>query len=1536
MSEDLKVKEWAVQQGFYWTDNLGSFQIKLKEKPFDYLFSIFNKFILSQAILETPQRLAINCHDGPLPKYAGTNSTSWAILNGETYHGISWHIASEKVDAGDVLQQTIFPIDPNETALSLNLKCYENARTEFARLVNKLLDGSLVPLKQNLHNRSFFHSNKKPAGNAFIGWDSSAEEIVSLYRALDFGEYPNPLALAKFIFGETIIIPKRISILTLSTLPSGTVIKIDKESIEVATKTHNILLTHCVNLTGHSINFEQLATSCNLQVGSLLISLASTAIQQIDKISFECARHEASWVKKFTQITSTSQPFADQTNADRQGASNIIDFSTVIQSAGLLELENKTNPHMSLLTIFLIYLYRLNVHQNLSLYFSNKRFKDLSLESHQAFAGFVPLSTDFKTETNFEQALQSVSAIVDNLTKHGTYAMDIFCRYAALKNSHRLSWAIDIAEDLNNYQTNDLSSVIIAMNREGTQFRIFSNHTLIYPDTQMLANTIAEHLHGLIKAIGTDPKKLISHLDFMSVAELAQLHTQWNQTTQIFPNNKTIAQIFEEQVLKTPHRIAICSADQALTYHEVNVKVNQLAHYLKNLFTTPETLIALYLDRSVDIVISILAILKAGGAYVPVDINHPKAYIQNILNNTPIILTHQKHAKCLQACFSEKNQAHVVDLDEMASAIQKGKTTNPQCELSSKNLAYVIHTSGSTGMPKGVLVEHRSVVNFAYSQIRTCRITENSCVLAFASVSFDASVFEIFCSLFSGAKLYIAKKEEIMPGEPLLHTLRKNKISVALITPIALDLTEPSNLPNLKTLISAGDACSLKINNQWNRKGILFINAYGPTETTVFATLKICPAKPIIPNIGKPIANAVVYVLDQYYQPVPIGVVGELYIGGVGVARGYLNQPELSQQKFIPNPFVNNASDPNQILYRTGDLVRWSPEGDIEYRGRIDAQVKIRGYRIELSAIQSVVQTYPLVKQSVIISLLDAREHRYIAAYIVPIESEQNFDLSALRKYLADKIPPYMVPQSFVILDKLPVNANGKVDKKALPYPKKRLFLTDATYVPPETEVQAELVQVWSQVLNIEKVGIHDNFFNLGGHSLLVTEVLLQVKHAFKINISLKNFFDEPTISQLSKLISNSHTNQISQDAESAVYLKDSVLPAETLFTAIPSVGNKELGSILLTGSTGFLGSHLLYDLHCLTHAKIICLIRAEDYGAALFRINKNLIKYGFRKLINSDRIVFLLGDLSQKNLGLSEEVFNTLSEEVDAIYHSGAVVNHIYDFESLKKTNVDSTLDVIRLAATGKQKKLHFISALNAAVDTADQPTIKEDFLAEHTAPLDLHNGYCQTKWVSEKLLSQAKDHGLLVNIYRPSWISGQIKTGIWEADNNHLLNFIKSCIQLGYAPDKDFSLEMWPVDCISKAIIQISLKGPQESGVYNFTNPNTPNWHDLVAWLNQNGHPLMFASVPEWRSHCFEHMTKANALYPFAALYLQDTDWLSGLSKEKTPKIESHHTAAVLKSVGIQYPNIDLAVLKVYFDYLHKINFIQTASMRQLETCA
>jgi methionyl-tRNA formyltransferase len=555
MSEDPQVVSWARQQGLIWTNDFEIFKSTLlEEKSFDYLFSIFNKqYILPKAILHKPKQFTINCHDGPLPKYAGANATVWAILNGEQSHGITWHVVSEKLDAGDILKQAIFPIDRDETALSLNLKCYEHARLSFIKLVDEISNNKIARVKQDLQKRSYYNSYNKPRGNALIQWNSAAEEIDRIYRALNFGEYCNPMALPKFVFGSQAIIPQSLIIVDqVSTQLPGTIVEIGTDNIEIATSTQNIILKKFIDLLGQPIDIQTLSTVSNMHPGCILPSYNSASIQTIDEASLKFARHESFWVKKFSYTTEPiEKPFIIQNGTRHHYASPSIAFNC---SDKFKYLASGASPEVIVLTILLIYLYRISNHQNLILYFSNRTFKGFSAPSEIIFSDCVPLSTSFTAEINFKDALQQILKELNNLEKHQTYTKDIFSRYSALKNCHTLHWGIDIADDLDNYQGNPRSSITIAINHRGDKFRVFSNGALLYDNPDILTSTITTHLHCLASSIIENINEPIAYLNFIPSDELSKMLVEWNNTNTEFPCNKTIVQIFEEQTLKNPHR----------------------------------------------------------------------------------------------------------------------------------------------------------------------------------------------------------------------------------------------------------------------------------------------------------------------------------------------------------------------------------------------------------------------------------------------------------------------------------------------------------------------------------------------------------------------------------------------------------------------------------------------------------------------------------------------------------------------------------------------------------------------------------------------------------------------------------------------------------------------------------------------------------------------------------------------------------------------------------------------------------------------
>lgn len=633
------------------------------------------------------------------------------------------------------------------------------------------------------------------------------------------------------------------------------------------------------------------------------------------------------------------------------------------------------------------------------------------------------------------------------------------------------------------------------------------------------------HFQTLLESIVANPEQRISDLSLLTEQERQELLIDWNDTKRDYPENKCFHQLFEAQVQETPDAIALNARsanalvfdDEQLSYKELNIRSNQLAHYLKKLGVVPDVLVGICVERSPEAIVALLGILKAGGAYLPLDPSLPQERLKFILEDAQvsILLTHCSLAPLKKGDWGDL--LSIVYIDEDWATITQHSQENPTSCVTFDNLAYVIYTSGSTGKPKGVLLQHRGLSNLAASQIEVFNIQPINRILQFASLSFDASIFEIVMALQTGATLYLANKESLLPGQPLLNLLREKAITHVTLPPAVLAVLPTESLPALQTIICAGESCTNDILKRWWNSQRRFFNAYGPTEATVWSTVAEISTMSEKPPIGRPIANTQIYILDKYLQPLPIGIIGELYISGEGLAQGYLNRPELTIEKFIPNPFSDKKG---ARLYNTSDLARYRTDGNIEFLGRIDNQVKIRGFRIELSEIETVLSQHQSVQKAVVIVKENVSGDKYLVAYIVPNIETQNFT-SLLGKFLKEKLPEYMIPKSFVMLDSLPLTVNGKVDRyvlTALNTPTSHSM--DKAFIAPRTPTESTLAKIWAEVLNIEGVGIYDNFFDLGGNSLLTVHLMKQIYKHFERELPLSSLFLNPTIESLATALS--------------------------------------------------------------------------------------------------------------------------------------------------------------------------------------------------------------------------------------------------------------------------------------------------------------------------------------------------------------------------------------------------------------------------------
>ncbi len=614
----------------------------------------------------------------------------------------------------------------------------------------------------------------------------------------------------------------------------------------------------------------------------------------------------------------------------------------------------------------------------------------------------------------------------------------------------------------------------------------------------------------LLKGIAENPDRRISQFALLSAEESSQLLEQWNQTAVSFPD-RCAHELFEEQVERRPEATALVFGEQRLSYRELNAKANQLAHYLRGLGVGPDVLVGILMERSVEMIVAILGVLKAGGAFVPIDPSYPAERIEFMLADADfsLLLTQENLTSPWSAVPWHRFSTSGVTVYQ--SGAKAPHSREMPISTTPDNLAYAIYTSGSTGRPKGVLLQHRGLTNLALAQAEAFAVSEDSRVLQFASLSFDATVSEIFKTFLSGATLVIATAESLMPVTPLLNVLREQRITMVTLPPTVLAILPNNDLPDLRTVISAGEACSAELAASWSSDGRRFLNAYGPTEVTVCATLTEPLDGSCKPPIGKPIANAECYVLDANLQPVPTGVVGELYVGGVGLARGYLGRPELTAERFIPHPF---AQQPGGRLYRTGDLACFKEDGQLDYRGRIDQQVKVRGFRIELEEIEAVLSQHPDVQDAVVLAREDVPGDKRLVAYVV---SDQG--AGELRTWLSEKLPDYMLPSVFISMEAFPLTSSGKIDRAALPAPDASRQSQENTYVAPRDQLERLLVDLWQPLLGLKQLGIHDNFFEVGGDSIKGAILINQLQQLLGEYVYVVAIFDAPTVAQLAKYL---------------------------------------------------------------------------------------------------------------------------------------------------------------------------------------------------------------------------------------------------------------------------------------------------------------------------------------------------------------------------------------------------------------------------------
>ncbi|KAK9763050.1 hypothetical protein K7432_010635 [Basidiobolus ranarum] len=1138
---DKLVTDWALNEKITCVGTVEELSTMLDERSADVLFSIVNPIILPESLLDRMSH-AINYHDAPLPRYAGTHATSWALLELQNTYAITWHRIISKVDAGNVYVQYPVHISSTDNALSLNLKCYQAASKGFTELVENLALGTLRSCPQDLAKRSFYPRRRRPLGAGFLRWQLTAQNLSALVRALNFGDlHPNSLATPKLLLSNCIVRVLNLVVLEKrSESRPGTLLKIDSDGWHVATGSDTVSISAFTSLIGEPFEAQKLAQQLGLRTGDQLPMISDADAHILTETYEKLAERETFWVRRLQRFNSLHHPFVHDTSGTVRRW-HATEWNIPNNLLKLPEVERVE----FILSAFLIYLKRITEKRHLHLGWAPMITKSAMGNS---LANVVPMEIEIDLQDCFNEVRAKVETECSLLKKNSTFPLDLIARRPELQDVSGLRslrpWHIVIALVLD-HTSDDINNIPAHTGTQSSQEAARGDHLTIQlcskdgsfrwiydPDvlndalfdtrkdpTLTSVNNEIGHMPRFLKlleALTNEPTIPIGGIDLLHTYERQQLLVNWNKTEREFPENQGIHQLFEKQSQRAPHAIALVYKDRSLSYRDLNTSANHIAHRLVELGIKPGDFIATMLERSMELVIAQLAVLKVGAAYVPIDPHAPVERQTSIIldcaarllitdTHTNVSLTENMQLFRIPSCFKNSLDIPIANLDLFSPDL---------------DVAYVMYTSGSTGTPNGALVPHRAIASLVINNGFT-DIGPNDRVGFVCNPAFDATTFEMWAPLLNGGTLVVVDHYTVLTPNIFVQCLQRQKINVLFLTPALLvQMAEPLQpiFPQLKYLLFGGDIINPAVINNiiGNTPPQQLINGYGPTECTTFATFYTIPlhkeqSTSSIP-IGRPLANKQIYLLDGAGQPVPLGATGELYIGGAGVARGYLNRPELTDERFLPDPF---SKQEGARMYKTGDLARYLPDGNIQFLGRKDHQIKIRGFRIEPGEIEALLIRHPQVKE-VVVLVMGKDSSKHLVAYIVA-EPREKLLISALRDLIAANLPDYMLPAAFVRLNTLPLTSNGKVDRKALPAPDREDF-TQKSYEAPQGEIEATLTKIWTELINLDEIGRHDNFFSLGGNSLLAVQMIERLSR-LNLKISIRTLFEKPTLCELAQTL---------------------------------------------------------------------------------------------------------------------------------------------------------------------------------------------------------------------------------------------------------------------------------------------------------------------------------------------------------------------------------------------------------------------------------
>ncbi|CAM2010379.1 polyketide synthase [Acanthopleuribacter pedis] len=1082
VTEDPTAVAWCAEAGI--PQHRYEDRDQIGNEPFEYLFSIVNFHILEDDLISLPTQGCINFHDGPLPDYAGRNTPAWALINGASSYGITWHELVPAVDAGRILVKRDWPIGAHDTAAGLNTKCFFAGLEAFAELIQGLASDTLKGGAQPERKRRFYNSTRKPKGNAVLDFRQPAVKLANLHRGLNFGTYANPLALPKAMIasasGARFLIPRRLERLNdHNDAAPGTVVAVDNAGVTVATGDGELHLSRFIDGDGRAVDIEE----TGLQIGSRFRYPEAATLKKINTLQKELARHEAFWRNRLA----TTQPLRARETPARTHA----------YGSGTL---NALHSHRVSLADLCLALKRVLQREygfsgdTFALQSELEPLDDCPIHHH-----WLPFPVADETSTIAQEIKTTRRAL--------GFTADLPARLA--KNEADPDWTPQVGITFDGACDTATPPIHIHYGSRTIQMNV---DTAFDFDAITLASQVEAELIVLRQTPLGNRLNESSKLPHGRVASTE------------YPRAATIHALFEAQVAKTPHAVAAEFGAVQLSYAELNEATNRLAHALIAKGTQRGDLVGICMERSEQMLIALLATLKAGAAYLPLDPAYPADRLAMICEDgdVALILTNGEQPDWLNA------QQDRLDLEASAAWISEQPNDNLAIGTSG-DLAYAIYTSGSTGRPKGVLIGHQSVVNFLYTMQRQPGINPADRLLAVTSISFDISVLELFLPILFGATVIIADRATAADGRALADLIQSSTATMMQATPATWEMLFRAGRPPQAgfKVLSGGEAISRDLASRLLDHVGPFFNLYGPTETTIWSTCcHVTSAENAIP-IGKPIANTQIYILDDQFQAVPAGTQGNLYIGGEGLSLGYRNRPDLTAERFLSDPF---SDQPGARMYWTGDLASFTEDGVIEFHGRADFQVKIRGFRIELEEIEAILDTHPAIEKAIVTARRgeDGGE-AHLVGYL--IAERDQISLNAARTHLENNLPRYMHPEQFVLVTAMPLTPNGKVDRKSLPAPTRENLLLDGSFKAASSAVEQQLAKIWGTVLKTDSVGVDDNFFELGGTSLLVGLLNEKLAELTGDKVDTTLIFAYPTVRTMAQWLNQNYGTRLQQTA---------------------------------------------------------------------------------------------------------------------------------------------------------------------------------------------------------------------------------------------------------------------------------------------------------------------------------------------------------------------------------------------------------------------